>query len=195
MSENPPHHKPINPFMLDIPQQMETERLLLCAPQANLSVIVNPAIQSSLESLKKWFRWAHEPQTLQHTEINIRQAMGRFHNREELRYYLFKKEDGLFVGTASLFPESWTVPSFTIGYWVSTASVGQGFMTETVRGLAHFAFTTCQARRVEIHCDARNSKSAAVAERAGFIFEGTRHWDSRDVEGKLCDTLVYVKFK
>lgn len=195
MPENPSRHKPIDPFMLDIPQQMETERLLLCAPQANLSVIVNPAIQSSLESLKKWFRWAHEPQTLQYTEMNIRQAMGRFHNREELRYYLFKKEDGLFVGTASLFPESWAVPSFAIGYWVSTASTGQGFITETVRGLTHFAFSTCQAHRVEIHCDARNNKSAAVAERAGFIFEGTRHWDSRDVEGKLCDTLVYVKFK
>lgn len=195
MSDNQPLLNPIDPFILDIPQQMETERLLLCAPQANLSVIINPAIQSSLDSLKKWFKWAHEAQTLQHTEKNIRQAMGKFHNREELRYYLFKKEDGVFVGTTSLFPLSWSVPSFALGYWVSASSQGQGFITEAVRGLTHFAFTTCQARRVEIHCDARNNKSAAVAERAGFIFEGTRHWDNRDVEGKLCDTLVYVKFK
>lgn len=192
---DPPRHHPIDPFLLDIPQQMETERLLLCAPQANLSVIINPAIQESLENLKKWFKWAHEPQTLQRTEMNIRKAMGRFHNREELRYYLFKKEDGIFVGTASIFPVSWEVPSFELGYWVSTPSQRQGFITEAVRGLTHFAFTTCQAQRVEIHCNVRNQRSAMVAERAGFIFEGTRHWDSRDVDGKLCDTLVFVKFK
>jgi RimJ/RimL family protein N-acetyltransferase len=183
-----------DPLLLDIPQQLETERLLLCAPQASLSTIINPAINDSLENLRKWFAWAQKPHTLQETERSLRQAVVRFHSREDMHFYLFKKEDGDFVGRVGLKPLDWQVPSFSIAFWVNRKFEGKGFMTEAVKGITHFALSVCHANRLEITCDARNHRSAAVAERAGFVYEGTLHWNRRDVEGRLCDTLVYVKF-
>jgi ribosomal-protein-serine acetyltransferase len=185
---------PIDPLLADVPQQLETERLLLCAPQAGLGTILNNAITESHTSLKRWFTWAQTLPTVEETEKNIRQAVVRFHQREQLQFFLFKKEDGVFMGMVGLHPLDWKVPSFTLGYWVSTKFEGKGYVTEAVNGVVHFAFKVLKAKRVQIECDARNHRSSAVAERAGFLYEGTRHWDSRDVEGKLCDTLVYVKF-
>lgn len=184
----------IVPLLLDVPQQLETERLLLCAPQAGWGEIVNTAIRESHPSLKRWFAWAQDLPAVEATETSIREAVVRFHQRESLRFCLFKKEDGAFVGMAELFPIDWQVPCFEIGYWVSTAFEGKGYITEAVNTITNFAFKFLHGRRLQIECDARNHRSAAVAERSGFIYEGTRHWDSRDVEGNLCDTLVYVKF-
>lgn len=185
---------PIDPLMLDVPLQLETERLLLCAPQAGWGTMINAVIRDSHDHLKKWFRWAKDIETPHQTEANIRHAIIKFHEREDLRYYLFRKEDGVILGAIGLRSIDWNVPSFSIGYWVSAKFQGKGYMTESVSGICHFAFDTCKAKRIEIHCDSRNFRSAAVAERAGFFYEGIRRRDSLDINGELCDTLVYVKF-
>ena len=51
------------------------------------------------------------------------------------------------------------------------------------------------ANRIEIRCDARNVKSARVAERCGFILDGILRGDSLDVYGKLSDTMVFSKVR
>jgi RimJ/RimL family protein N-acetyltransferase len=107
---------------------------------------------------------------------------------------LIRKSDGMFVGGSGLHRIDWTVPKFEIGYWVRTSLQGQGYITEAVNGITDFAFTVLHARRIEIRCDARNTRSAAVAERAGYTLEARFHHDCRGVDGDLRDTLIYVKF-
>lgn len=138
--------------------------------------------------------WAQSAPSVEETEANIRQAVIRFHNRESLRFLLFQKHDGVFVGAVGLHPIDWQVASFRIGYWLDTRFAGRGYATEAVKRLVRFAVETLKARRLEIHVDVKNQRSIAVAERACFIYEGTRHRDSLDVHGKLTDTVVYVKF-
>jgi RimJ/RimL family protein N-acetyltransferase len=68
-------------------------------------------------------------------------------------------------------------------------------MTEAVKGIADFAFTQLEARRVEIRCDARNEKSAAVARRAGFDLEGHLRHETRDHNNALRDTLIFSRVR
>jgi RimJ/RimL family protein N-acetyltransferase len=50
------------------------------------------------------------------------------------------------------------------------------------------------ANRVEIRCDAKNERSAAVARRGGFPLEGTlRNEDRCPMTNELRDTLVFAK--
>jgi len=76
---------------------------------------------------------------------------------------------------------------------------GSGIMNgvfDTGRGaLARLAFGILGARRVEIRMDARNERSARVAERAGFTFEGLLRQDSIDVAGASRDTRVYSRVR
>jgi RimJ/RimL family protein N-acetyltransferase len=67
-------------------------------------------------------------------------------------------------------------------------------MTEAVNGITAFAFHYLRAQRIEIRCDARNTRSAAVAERAGYTLEARFHHHMRAVDGTLRDTLIYVRF-
>ncbi|HLL48940.1 MAG TPA: GNAT family N-acetyltransferase, partial [Longimicrobiaceae bacterium] len=61
-----------------------------------------------------------------------------------------------------------------IGFWLCRSAEGQGIVTEATRILTNLALTGLGAARVEIRCDARNERSAAVARRLGYVLESTR---------------------
>lgn len=65
-------------------------------------------------------------------------------------------------------------------------------MSAAVRLLTTYAFEGLEARRVEVRCDARNTRSARVAERQGYVLEGRLRHDMRDPAGEPRDTLVYA---
>jgi RimJ/RimL family protein N-acetyltransferase len=87
----------------------------------------------------------------------------------------------------------WKVPMAEIGYWVRTAHSGNGYMTEAVEAVTALATDGLMMQRVEIRCDVKNRRSAAVAERAGYTLEGVLHKASRDHRDQLRDTCVYAK--
>jgi RimJ/RimL family protein N-acetyltransferase len=61
-----------------------------------------------------------------------------------------------------------------IGFWLCRSVEGRGIVTEATRTLTNLALTRLGAARVEIRCDARNERSAAVARRLGYDLEDTR---------------------
>lgn len=183
-----------NPILLDFPDRFETERLILRAPCPGDGWTVNGAVRESVNELSPWMPWVHPVQTVEQTEEFLRRAAARWLTREDLMLLLWRKSDGVFVGASGLHRIDWSVPSMEIGYWVRTSLAGQGYITEAVLGITAFAFKTLGAQRLEIRCDSRNTRSAAVAERAGYTLEARLHHHARDVNGGLRDTLVYVKF-
>ncbi len=62
-----------------------------------------------------------------------------------------------------------------------------------MRLLTDFAFERLAANRVFIQCDARNTRSAAVAGRLGFAREAPLRNDRRAVDGTLRNTLVFSR--
>jgi ribosomal-protein-serine acetyltransferase len=182
----------INPLLLDLPEQIETDRLLIRAPRPGDGPVVNAAIRESQEELRRWMIWAQEIPHVQETEEHLRQAAARFALREDMMVLLFHRGTGVFIGASGMHNIDWTVPSLEIGYWLHTAHTGQGYMTEAVLALTDYAMEHFSAERIEIRCDALNRASAAVAERAGFRQEGYFRNHMRSPDGTLRDTLVYA---
>jgi RimJ/RimL family protein N-acetyltransferase len=68
-----------------------------------------------------------------------------------------------------------------IGYWTAKEQRGRGYTAESVRAVAHWAFTEVGVERLEWYAEAGNTGSRAVAVKAGFVVEGTLR--SRVVHG------------
>ncbi|MEO8606924.1 MAG: GNAT family protein [Chloroflexota bacterium] len=184
-----------NPILLNLPDQIETERLVMRAPRPGDAPPIHAAIQESLANLQPWMPWASADETVDDLEAHLRMMTARFLKREDLPLMLWRKQDGLYVGGSGLHRMDWSVPGFEIGYWVRASLEGQGYVTEAVNGIAKFAFNVLAAERLEIRCDARNVRSAAVARRAGYTLEGTLRHDSRGTNGELRDTFVFSKIR
>jgi len=156
---------------------------------------MNAAIVESLDHLRPWMPWAQTAPTVEESEANVRKAHLEFLARNDLRFHLFRKEDGRYVGSTGLHRMRWEVPSFEIGYWVRKSEEGKGYITESTEALTAFALDVLGARRVEIRLDPTNARSRAVPERLGFELEGVLRCDGRDPAGRLRDTMVFSKVR
>jgi RimJ/RimL family protein N-acetyltransferase len=186
----------MNPILIDFPEEFYTERLLIRKPMPGDGKAVYEAIQASLNELKPWMPWAHKEQSEQEVEANMREAHAKFLIREDLRLHIYNRETGEFIGSSGLHRINWDVPKFEIGYWIDTRYRGQGFMMEAAEAISNFAFTELKARRVEIRCDSKNTKSRAIPEKLGFTLEGILKNDSISADSnELRDTCIYAKIQ
>lgn len=176
----------------ELPDRLETERLLLRTPVPGDGAAINAAIRESFETLRVWMRWADHMPEVEETEERCRNAHDAFLSRAHLPFLLLCREDGAFVGRCDLHFVDLDVPKFEIGYWLRMCYQGQGYMTEAVRAVTRCAFETLGARRVEIRCDPRNLRSSRVAEKVGYRLEARLRDEQVAPDRNLRDTLLYT---
>ncbi|MGW6194482.1 GNAT family N-acetyltransferase [Bacillus cereus] len=185
----------MHPILLDVPLQIETDRLILRAPlPAGDGNVVYQAIKDSINELKQWLLLFQSIPTVEETEILLRNAHIDFLKRESFRYLIYHKDTNDFIGTASLHGINWKISKCEIGYWINTQFSGNGYMTEVVRELTNLGFQLLKFRRIEIRCESNNTKSRKIPEKLGFELEGILHNEDLSADSKkLTDTCIYAK--
>ena len=189
----------MEPVLIDVPESIQTPRLVLRCPRAGDGAAVNAAVQETIDALQLWMAWSRPAPTVEQTEAWCRKAHAAFVARSDLPFSMYLRgldgAAGEFVGNTGFHHIDWAVPRLEIGYWVRRRFEGRGYMTEAVRALAACAFEAVKAERVEIRADDRNERSWRVAERAGFALEGILRRDSRSPDGGVRDTRVYARVR
>jgi ribosomal-protein-serine acetyltransferase len=184
----------MNPILLDFPTSFETRRLRIRKPFPGDGEGLNEAIRASINDLKPWLAFAQNIPEIEETETNIRQAHAKFLTREDLRFLIYDKEYGNFIGSTGLHNINWDIPKFEIGYWIHSEYRNKGYMSEAIEGLCTFAFSKLGAKRLEIRCDEENIISRKLAERLEFSLEGILRNDSLSADkSQLRNTCVYAK--
>ena len=64
----------VPPILRDIPEQIESERLILRPPRPGDGAIVNAAIHESLAELRPWMPWAMAENRVDDSEVFARRA-------------------------------------------------------------------------------------------------------------------------
>ncbi len=95
--------------------------------------------------------------------------------REDLGYALLMFDDGpdrLVGGVTLSNVRRGVTQSASLGYWLGAPYTGNGRMTEAVRAVLGYAFSSLRLHRVEAACMPDNASSIAVLERNRFEREG-----------------------
>jgi RimJ/RimL family protein N-acetyltransferase len=189
----------MDPLLIDVPEQIHTEHLLLRSPRKGDGPKINAAICASIDELRPWMPWAQTAPTVDESEAYCRRMTASWALRQDLPMFIIERlsngEEGEFVGATGLHRINWDVRSFEIGYWRRTGHAGRGVVTEATRAVAGLAFTALAAQRVEIRMDENNRASRRVAERAGFTFEGLLRCDTLTPSGQVRHTRVYSRVR
>ncbi|CAM3869011.1 GNAT family N-acetyltransferase [Alkalicoccus chagannorensis] len=145
-------------ILRDIPDSFDTERLLIRMPMQGDGRTVWEAKQASKASLAESLPNIPLDDTVEESEAEVRRASLRYQERSDFRLFLFRKEDGVFIGSSGLHRVDWDVPKVEIGYWIDERYSGNGYMTEAVAGVTAFAEEAFGAKRIEIRCDPLDAK-------------------------------------
>jgi RimJ/RimL family protein N-acetyltransferase len=106
------------------------------------------------------------------------------------RLAIDRVSDGLFIGWCGLTRWNPVFRSASMGYCLDDVAWGRGYATEAGRAVLQWAFDTLDLNRVQAECDTRNTASARVLEKLGFVREGTLREDCV-VDGEVSDSWVY----
>lgn len=177
--------------LLTIFDELRGERVIVRAYRESDAADLQAAVEESREHVRPWLPFADDHRTIDESRDWIIRCAARWMLREDFIVGLWESASGRFVGGSGIHPRDWQVPSFEIGYWLRASAEGKGYMSEAVRLLTNYAFANLNAQRVLIRCDARNLRSAAVAERLGFVREGRLRHDSIAQDGTVRDTLIF----
>jgi len=150
------------------------------------------AVGESREHLRPWLPFAGAHQTVDESRGWIIQQLAEWLLRRDMQAGIWEKATNHYVGGSGLHPHNWETGHFEIGYWLRASATGHGYITEAARLLTEYAFTALAATRVEIRCDERNVRSAAVAQRLGFVQEARLRNHELAVDGTLRTTLIFA---
>lgn len=104
-------------------------------------------------------------------------------------HYLLVEEDEL-IGVLGLHRRVGP-DAAEIGYWLRPQYVGQGHLTRAAQVLLDAALALPDVRRVEVHCDEANVRSAAVPRRLGFRLDRVED-DGIAAPAEVGRSLVWV---
>jgi RimJ/RimL family protein N-acetyltransferase len=156
------------------------------------AALLKDAIDSSLAELQEWMPWARsEPSELGAIAERLERFRAEFLGGQDWAYGMFDPRGAIVLGGAGLHPRIGP-RALEMGYWVRTAATGRGLATEAVAALTRVGFELFAVERIEIHCDPRNTRSAAIPRRLGFAHTETRQGVDRNPDGLPRDTMVWT---
>ena len=180
-----------------IPDTVQTPRLLLRAPRKTDGPAMHQAVAASLPELKRWMVWAQQPLDEAGYTSNMAAAAETFAERTELRYLIWDAGGRELLGSTGFHALNWQVPKGEIGYWVHSEHAGQGYASEATQALTGFGFGVLGLRRIEIRCDALNEASAHIARKLGYGLDArlVNNLVAADDVDEVRDTLVFSQVR
>nr|VDG62679.1 acetyltransferase, GNAT family, putative [Streptococcus thermophilus] len=134
-----------------------------------------------------------EPWTLEVTRDKLTERLLKTDlDGEAAALALVIEHEGIAIGDVALWLTDQEHRQGEIGWVLNPAHRGQGFASEAVRAVLALGFDRYHLHRITAQMDARNSASAALANRVGFRLEAhhVQDWFSK---GEWTDTLIYAR--
>lgn len=173
--------------------RLTTARLTLRAFQPADAATLYATVEASRAHIARWLPWTPSHGSVDDSRVVIAHLNAQWTAGAFATYGLFAREDGALLGGVGLHLCEADVPSYEVGYWLAALTEGHGYITEAAGALVEYVFATLGARRIEIRCNALNTRSAAVALRLGFTQEGLLRNQMRAHDGSLRDTLIFAR--
>lgn len=124
-------------------------------------------------------------------EYYVRKKIEEWDEQSAFNFGIWLKDGGSYIGHISIKNIDWVIPRGEIAYVISGEYEGKGIMTEALKAVIKFSFESLCMKRLFLRVMTNNNRSFKLAERCGFIREGTLRKDHKTYEGKLVDLYYY----
>ncbi|MEZ5306804.1 MAG: GNAT family protein [Pyrinomonadaceae bacterium] len=132
---------------------------------------LHAVVAESNDYLSEWLPWAIKDFSLDNALSQIR-YMNEACSKNQSLWTLIKYKGAVVggIGLNRFDPGSMTTD---IGYWLEEKSQHKGIITRACAAMIEYTFADLGFNRIELRTAAENKRSVAVAERLGFVHEGT----------------------
>ncbi|MBO0830937.1 MAG: GNAT family N-acetyltransferase [Actinobacteria bacterium] len=150
------------------PERVDAGRIILRRVQASDAGAIAAAVSASMEHLRPWMPWATREAAERSNQLaRVAEADQNWDSGLGYVYSVLTAEQGTLVGEIGMHRRDGG-ESVELGYWIAESQSGRGYATLAAAAMTSVALALPGVKRVEIHCDAANVASAAVARKLGY---------------------------
>lgn len=150
------------------------------------------AVSASMEYLRPWMPWASAAAAERRNQLaRVAEADQWWESGIGFTYSVVTTAGGTLVGEISLHRRTGDHVA-EIGYWIAASQSGRGYGTAAGTALTAVALALPGITRTEIHCDAANGASAAVARKAGYRLDRIEQREP-EASGESGRLMVWVR--
>lgn len=150
--------------------QLTNGQLILRPVQLSDAYELFCLIDASRQTLRQYLPWVDTIYTPEDESKSLAKMAPETQNGQILMLAITLEEQ--IIGLIDLHDISRTHQKAQIGYFLSDAFSGHGYMSQALSLLEEYAFSSLKLHRLEILIDENNLKSQAVAQRAKYQLEG-----------------------
>ncbi len=154
--------------------RLETERLTLRPPIHSDYTPWSLLRRESQEFLTPWEpSWAPDHLTRKAFTNRVYWASRSIGSGTALPMFVIRRDDQALMGAITLDNiRRGPAQAGTLGYWVGERYTRQGYMSEAIAAMVHYAFEHMGLSRLEAACLPENVASRGLLEQSGFKYEG-----------------------
>jgi RimJ/RimL family protein N-acetyltransferase len=153
--------------MMKMPEQIETERLVLRVPRVNDALAVFAGWAQDKE-VTRYLTW-HPHQRLEQTQEFIQNCLSAWEQETRFPYLVTLKENSEVIG---MIDPRFEGPKMGIGYVAARTNWGKGYVPEATRSIIEWAFQQPSIYRIYATTDVENLASQRVLVKVGMQCEG-----------------------
>ncbi len=127
-----------------------------------------------------------------YTPADAREWVGSTVGHDPVLHFAIEIDGAAAGGIGLIQVEDFDRREAEVGYWLGRTFWGRGIMTDVVRAVADYAYTTLGMTRLFACIFGDNTASRRVLEKAGFHLEGVVK-EAVIKEGQLRDQFLYVR--
>jgi ribosomal-protein-serine acetyltransferase len=146
-------------------------------------------VEANRSHLRRWMAWVEDVWSPTDVARFISDSQ-RVTERGPFAVECALEDDTGLLGAVGLNRIDWQLRTANVGYWLDAEVEGRGLATAAVRALSSYGVASLGLLRLEIRSTAENLRSRGVAERAGFVHEGTLRSATR-LAGARRDLVIY----
>jgi RimJ/RimL family protein N-acetyltransferase len=131
------------------------------------------------------------PMTINDHLRQIRWVRGSFDLDQDRGYGVFDPETGKQIGEVALLQRTSGFEAAELGTWIRRDAEGKGLAVEMNSAMLRFGFEYAKLKRVDAFSWPENERSAALARRLGFFYEGRLRQRQQAPHHKRTDMLAF----
>jgi len=155
---------------MKMPEQIETERLLMHPPHPEDAIAIFEGWAQDTE-VTRYLTWRPHDR-IEQTQAFVRSCIEAWEGEIRFPYMITLKEIDQVIGMIDPRIEG---PKVGIGYGLARAYWGKGYIPEATRAIIEWAFQQPSLYRVYATTDVENIASQRVLEKVGMQCEGILH--------------------
>lgn len=150
------------------PERIDAGPVVLRRLRASDATAIAAAVLASMDHLRPWMPWATREAAEHANQLaRVTEADQNWESGLGYVYSVLTAGEGTLAGEIGMHRREGG-QSVELGYWIAASQSRRGYATRAAGAMTSAALALPGVSRVEIHCDAANTPSAAVARKLGF---------------------------